>query len=262
MEFPDCVIYDGDELLFTVCKACEQEVEFDEEITMHSDFGTVKRLVRDRISDALQQTGCSQIHIAFSDKDSNFRNLVLPSYKQHRKSTGKPVGYWKAKDWLVSTYVTLEYPDLEADDVMGILANDYACVASSDKDLLTVPGRHWSPYKHRKNGSAPVVEVSLEMADWRFLFQTLTGDPVDGFKGCPGLGQVKAARVLQGITGVLGEVPPVYFHGAWRAVEDAYLLAGRTRKHALQQARCARILRPGEWDTRTGPILWEPPATL
>jgi DNA polymerase-1 len=256
MNFPDTLIYDADELLFTVCKACEQEVEFDDEITMHSDKGDVHRMLLQRIEDAEQYTGCSSTHLAFSDPESNYRNQVLPSYKQHRKSTGKPVGYWQAKDWLTAQLVSLEYPTLEADDVMGILADEYEVIVSSDKDLLTVPGRHWSPYKHRRNGSAPIVTMSEEQADWMFLWQTLTGDPVDGFKGCPGVGKVKATRLLSDVSGREGIIPANRLMAAWSAVVSAYVSAGKRKADALQQARCARILRPGEWDARTGVILW------
>lgn len=255
----DTLLYDADELLFVVCKACEEEVEFDGEISMWSNFETVKRMLADRIQDAMRLTDCSKAHLAFSDAEVNYRHRVLPSYKQHRKSTGKPLGYWKGKEWLESTYVTLEYPELEADDVMGIHADDYEVIVSSDKDLLTVPGVHWSPYKHRRNGSAPVLVVTSEEADWNFLFQTLTGDPVDGFKGCPKVGKIKAARLLADVAGCSGSIPHDRFSKAWSAVEGAFKAANRTKKDALTQARCARILRPGEWDNRLGVILWTVP---
>lgn len=257
MQFPDTIIYDGDEVLFVACKAAETEVEFDGEVTLHSSVSTVHRIIEWRLKRAKEVMGAREVHIAFSDPHENYRNVVLPSYKQHRKSTGKPVGYWQAKAWVEETWVSMEYPSLEADDVMGIHADDYLGIASSDKDLITVPGTHWSPYKDNRNGSAPVLRITDAQANWNFLFQTLTGDPVDGFKGCPKVGKVGAARILLAESGTTGEIPWSRMRHAWAAVEEAYTRAGKTKRDAIVQARCARILRPGEWDVMTGPKLFE-----
>ena len=76
--------------------------------------------------------------------------------------------------------------------------------------------------------------------------QTLTGDPTDGYKGCPTIGAKRAEAIL-------GSRP------AWSLVEAAFIKQGLTREDALLQARMARILRWSDWDQeKREPILWEP----
>ena len=47
----------------------------------------------------------------------------------------------------------------------------------------------------------------------------------------------------------------------WSAVLDAYMAKGHGIDYALSMARCARILRAGEYDfDLERPVLWNPPA--
>ena len=79
------------------------------------------------------------------------------------------------------------------------------------------------------------------------MLQTLTGDPVDGYKGCPGAGPAKAAKVLSKAGSM------------WENVKREYVKAGLTEDHAILQARLARILRFEDWDSANKqPILWTP----
>lgn len=93
---------------------------------------------------------------------------------------------------------------------------------------------------------------SLEEANRYFFMQVLTGDPTDGYKGCPGIGPKRAEKILEGVN-VLDEKE------AWRAVVGAYASKGLTEEEALQQARVARILRHTDYDLeKEEVILWEP----
>ena len=95
------------------------------------------------------------------------------------------------KQWISESYDTIIWPRLEADDVLGILGSVKAkkgsrvVIDSEDKDLLTVP----SSLLRR----GVVTKVTKEQADYTHLFQTLTGDTTDGYKGCPGVGPKRAA---------------------------------------------------------------------
>jgi DNA polymerase-1 len=115
-------------------------------------------------------------------------------------------------------------------------------VVSADKDLKTIPCRLYNPH----DGSDRV--ISEEEADYNHLFQTLIGDQSDGYPGCPGIGAKTAAKLLEE-------------HGAvWQTVVDAYKKAGLNEEEALRQARVARILRKGEFSSRTNKVkLWTPP---
>jgi DNA polymerase-1 len=151
-------------------------------------------------------------------------------------------------------YKTQSFPGLEADDVMGILATrpGVNCViVSQDKDMKTIPGSVW-------NGEE-LTTYSEDEADYHHMLQTLTGDTADGYKGCPGVGKVKAEKILAACTvwedgGKTANVYPM-----WPAVGTAYEKAGLTEADALQQARLARILRWSDWDrVNKQPILWSP----
>jgi 5'-3' exonuclease len=92
--------------------------------------------------------------------------------------------------------------------------------------------------------------VTPEEADYWFWTQCLTGDPVDGYKGVPGIGAVSSKKILE----AAGDNP-------WQDIVAAYVKAGQTEEDALRNARLARILRPGEYNSTTKePILWTPPS--
>src|SRR5262249_32308655 len=146
----------------------------------------------------------------------------------------------------------------EADDVMGILAtrpgNEDCVIVARDKDMKTLPAKVW-------DGSSFKVYLP-EMADYWHMYQTLTGDTADGYKGCPGIGPKKAEAILNACTvwhegGKSCDVFPM-----WPAVLAAFANAGLTEADALLQARLARILRWSDWCSKTKtPRLWSPPSS-
>lgn len=88
----------------------------------------------------------------------------------------------------------------EADDYLRIWANqcrmhgiDYI-IASIDKDLLCIPGRHYR-IKEKK-----IIEVSEIEAMRHYYAQLLQGDPTDNIPGVPGLGPVKAEKLVGMLT--------------------------------------------------------------
>mgnify|MGYP003114164935 FL=1 len=115
-------------------------------------------------------------------------------------------------------------------------------LVSTDKDLLQIPGLHYNPNKPDEG----ITEVTEEDGEYNHLFQTLTGDLVDGYSGCPGVGPKTALRIL-------GSNP------CWDKVLGAYKKAGLTEEDALVQARVARILRQSDFNyNKEEVILWEP----
>jgi len=205
----------------------------------------------DKLADIRAFDPSLPITLCFSSARS-FRYGIWPEYKSNRKSEQKVPGWPDlvaavkrlaiSSEWDV---VTLE--NVEADDALGILAGPDDFMASVDKDLLTVPG------KHLRNGEL-VVQSEAE-ADFCFFFQSLIGDRSDHYPGCSGIGEKKAEALLA--SAPLGYIEPGF--SMWAAVLQAFLKAGKTEEYALAQARCARILRPGEYDFKTQtPRLWTP----
>jgi len=243
------LLIDGDILTYKVCWAVQTVVHWDDDIlTTATNVSELKAQANTMISEWQAKLGggdeASTI-ICFSDRANNFRRKIFPDYKLNRKDQKKPLGYNHLETYLKEHYSTKTQPMLEADDVLGILATDGEfdrnIIISIDKDMLTIPCEYY-------NMDSEVTEIIDEkMADHMFFFQTLTGDAVDNYKGCPGIGPKRATELLltKGVK--------------WQTIKDAYAKAGLTEDHALTQARVARILRSKDYNFNKEEInLWNP----
>ena len=140
------------------------------------------------------------------------------------------------------------WANLEADDVMGIMAtepslNEERIVVSIDKDLRTVPC-------NLSQDGQTIEQIPQRLADYQFMIQTLTGDKVDGYDGIDGVGVVTANKLIQKYTNVK-------LKDLWKVVKGIYKDKGYSAKEALAQARVAHILRHGEYNKKTGKVkLW------
>jgi 5'-3' exonuclease len=187
--------------------------------------------------------------VVFSGMD-NFRYEILPTYKHNRKAE-KPALYAEVVAHMEANFKCLRKNRLEADDTLGILGTSDPkkyVVVSIDKDMRTLPCRVLIP------GKMPIPKLFKQVeADHYWMTQTLTGDTTDGYSGCPGIGPVKAARILEG---------HLKLDGMWAAVVAAYKEKGLAENDALVQARVARILRTTDFDRTTREIiLWTPKST-
>ncbi|WAW09994.1 hypothetical protein NB640_12365 [Oxalobacter vibrioformis] len=178
-----------------------------------------------------------------------FRIKLYPPYKANRAAVPRPALLNPLKDHLEENYRSYKRDTLEADDVMGILTTHPTLVkgekiiVSTDKDMATLPGKFYNPDTYRLR------KVSLDSADRFHLTQTLMGDTVDHYPGCPGVGIKTATALLKGKSGM----------EAWDAVVGAFKKKGLTEEDALVQARLARILRHTDYDfNKKEVILWEP----
>ena len=240
------LLIDADILAYQAAAGAEEEIEWDTDVwTVHTDLTQAKEHFNFLVDRLKKDTSTNEYKLCFSDA-ANFRKEIYPDYKGNRKGR-KPVGYLALKEWAMETHPSFSKPRLEADDCLGILATKFAgktIIASMDKDLLSIPG---NIYKINRDGTGEMRAISEKEADWQFLTQTLTGDVTDNYKGCPGIGEKTAEKLLKQ-------------HGAvWKTVEDAFLKAGLTKEDALVNARMARILRAEDWDFDNDTLkLWEP----
>ncbi|MFN3582789.1 hypothetical protein [Phenylobacterium sp.] len=270
------LLIDADIIAYMATAANQQTWQWDEDVVSTvADFRAAKRQARDVIDGFMSALDGDELVVCLSDDFANFRREVWPEYKSNRKGVERPVHLYDLKAWLAEKYPAQSRPRLEADDVMGILATEPVqgedrIMVSADKDMQTVPGLLYRPNLE----NAQVRQITPEEADRFHLWQTICGDPTDGYPGCPGAGPVAADLALDQLVGVeahereitrgprKGTVEvkwkPAQFDTRWDAILSLYRKAGLTERDALAQARCARILRHGEWDRR--PILWNPPA--
>ena len=240
------LLIDADITAYQATASAEMEYEWADDIwTLYSDLKQAKDHFDYLVYKLVEETDIHDYKLCFSDS-ANFRKTIYSDYKGNRKGR-KPVGYNELKRWAMDKHPSFSKPNLEADDCLGILATKYKgkiVIATMDKDLLTIPGL---VYKIKPDGSASMIKVTPEEADYNFLLQSLTGDTTDNYKGCPGVGPKRAEELFKK-------------HGAvWKTVEDAYLKAGLTKEDALLNARMARILRDTDYDfTKEEVILWTP----
>lgn len=140
------------------------------------------------------------------DITQNFRYNVTSEYKANRKDFQKPAHYRTARDRLVNHWgAKISRPGWEADDELsatgwyhwlyGTALHDVV-LCSIDKDLDTVPGRHYRWPTHNKEGSLYwLTEEEARMSYWASV---LTGDKVDNIKGLHRVGIKKATAMLEG----------------------------------------------------------------
>lgn len=237
------MLIDADIYLFRACAAAEIEHDWGDDVwSLTTDLKDAQAYFRKTISEFQQELDIEDFVLCLTSGD-NFRKEVLSDYKSNRKGTRKPVGYAALVEWAREEYPCISLPRLEADDVMGILQTTKGketYIVSDDKDMMTIEGRLYQPQKMMKLNMS-----KIEAYKW-FLRQTLTGDAIDGYSGVKGIGPKKADAIVHG-------------SATWRAVEATYIKNGYTAKEAIQQARCARILRSSEYDLDTETIkLWSP----
>ena len=181
----------------------------------------------------------------------NFRKKLLPEYKANRKKRRPPGNYTKflAEANTMARQLGCDvwrHPGIEGDDIIGLYLREGDVVVSGDKDMRTLAGAHLLP-----DGTVEI--VSEFQANRKLYEQILTGDTSDGYKGCPKYGEVAARKALADCHTE---------QAMWEKVLGCYLKSGLDVEFALAQARCARILRAGEYDLKAQtPVLWNPPVT-
>lgn len=243
------ILIDADMLVFRACSAVETEMQLENEVwCLWTDTAEAKQIVDDYVVDLTNKVlshykheGAYEILMCFTD-DVNFRKDILPSYKSNRAGKRKPCGYKYVKQWVKDNFNAYQKPTLEADDCIGILATKLknCVVISGDKDFKSIPCRFYNFIKKE------FYEISESQADFWHLYQTLVGDTADGYKGCPGVGDKTAIKILEASQ-------------TWQAVVDTFESKGCTEEDALVQARVARILRKQDYDFKAKkPILWTP----
>jgi DNA polymerase-1 len=153
-----------------------------------------------------QELGSDLIH-CYLTGSNNFRYQLYPEYKANRKDVPKPKYLKDAREYLLESYPVTVAENEEADDFMAIAqcaqtAQEQTIIVSLDKDMLQVPGWHYSweieggtPDKRWKK-EAKLQEISPFQGAYNFYYQMLVGDNSDNIKGVNGIGKKKATDLL------------------------------------------------------------------
>ena len=237
------LLIDSDFLAYKAAQACEIGIDFGNDVVIsQSQFSDVLRVFENELGKVTKAMMNDDFVLYFSSTN-NFRKKIFPDYKGHRMKR-KPLGYRRLINHCKENYKFCILPTLEADDAIGIDATRFAdpenIVVSPDKDMKQIPSNLW-------NLSDDVVEITVEDGDRWHLIQTLSGDPTDGYSGCPGIGVKRATELLD------------KNENQWEAVCKAFRDRGLSDDDALLNARLAKILRQEDYDlTNSQPILWNP----
>lgn len=202
-------LIDGDVIAYLACKSRYRTPEGDlvvlldrstKEFTKHEDreylesswneFQTI-------INDALEAVWATH-HLTAVKGDTNFRDDLYPLYKANRKKDPSKTNNFVPilRKLAVVEGLAISAEGREADDLLRIWATQAATVGeeciiiSNDKDLKCIPGKH---YNIKKNIHS---EVTPEEATRFFYQQLISGDPVDNIPGVPGMGPVKAEKLM------------------------------------------------------------------
>lgn len=175
----------------------------------------------------------------------NYRHGIATraSYKGNRDGAAKPVHHKAIVEHLKTAWRAEVSKGEEADDLIGIAATEApgSIVASIDKDLLQIPGRHFNFVTKEE------LTISPKEAVINFYAQALSGDPVDNVPGVKGIGPVKARKALEGCTSPLA---------CWQRTVDVYVDTYGTddgERFALEAAKLVFVRRQvgQEWSPPT-----------
>ena len=209
-------------------------------------------LVDARIAAIAEELEATRVIMCLTDPDDNFRFDILPTYKSTRDYSKRPELLSMVKNHLATEYESYIRPRLEADDVMGILATHPTLIkgdkiiVSEDKDMRTIPCHLYNPGRPELK----VIEITRQQAHAFHMWQTICGDPTDGFKGAVGIGKSSMFAI---------EVLEVEPEEMWDIVLDAYAMAKLTEDDAIVQACMAKILTYEFYDFKNKEALhWSP----
>jgi 5'-3' exonuclease len=254
-------LIDADILIYQAAAVSEQAVDWEDGLwTLHVFEQDAIRAFETSLQSLLEKVEAKDYLLAFSDSN-NWRKSVLPTYKANRSGVRKPMLLKFLKEYCYENHRFIQIPEMEGDDILGVYATmkdphrpDYV-ICSIDKDLKTIPGKHFN------FGRNEFFEINEHKADFWHMVQTLTGDSTDGYAGCPGIGPVTAEKILKKALdeGTPWANPQQLREIYWKHVVAAYEKAGLGEEEALVQARVARILRSEDFDDITKKvILWNP----
>lgn len=247
------VLIDADILLYKFCTTVDT-LDMGDGVAVVST--TVQNLGRDLdkfIRDSIKKpTGCSDAILMLS-KGRSFREELYPDYKKKRHSKPKPPLINELKQYMRDNYSVTEVDGLEGDDLLGIYSNNETTIATLDKDMLQIPGRHY-------NWKSEVTRVVGWMEGMvSFYSQILTGDSCDEYGGAKGIGKAKSKHIISDAVAhwlkTSGANPEKLEESLWEEVVKTY----RDEPIALTMARLAYILRHGDYSNESGVKLWIPP---
>lgn len=176
-----------------VCFRCAASAENDE-------VGIAIHRLNDLMDNILTKVNATEFKAYLSGK-TNYRKTIYPEYKANR--TGPKPRHLDD----IRSFAELEWnaiysdENLEADDMLGIeqdKSGNNTVICTLDKDLLQIPGKHFSWEIRGKNWERPDTWFTQTELEGNRLFyeQAIKGDKTDNIRGIANMGKVKASRAI------------------------------------------------------------------
>jgi len=150
----------------------------------------------------LHETAAEHYYVYLTGSN-NFRYQYNPEYKANRKDTKKPDWLEAVREHLVLNWNAEVSDGCEADDLMSIEQTkqpDETIIATIDKDLLQVPGRHYNFVKQEFKTISPIEGT------FNFYWQFIMGDKSDNILGYDGKARQAVPRFLEGTMSEMQEL--------------------------------------------------------
>lgn len=181
-------IIDADTIVWTLAYHNREE----------SDLARVMANADQLVTSLLNILDCTHFVGLLQGPDKSFRHKWIKEYKGNRP---------KNPEWMdrlagpIVTHLQSRWGfelvnGMEVDDAVATIArklrerNTSYIVCSPDKDLDQVPGIHFNRRKGRYT-------IDKEQAEYIVQMQLLMGDSTDNIKGLPGIGKVKAEKIIK-----------------------------------------------------------------
>jgi DNA polymerase-1 len=120
------LLIDADVLAFEASVVAEESIHWKDELwTVHADMALAKARVVNRIVEFQEQLKTEHVVLCLSDR-ANFRRKLNPDYKANRAKSRLPIILRQVKQWIIDELGGVLWANLEADDVISILATDKA----------------------------------------------------------------------------------------------------------------------------------------
>ena len=242
------LLIDADWLVYNSCCACEEDTRWNEwQHQLTSDVRDCLSLIENRL-DVYKNIAQDKhdIVMCFTSYPT-FRHEIFPDYKINRIGKRKPLALKHTINKVKERYECITYPNLEGDDVLGLLATngkyDNPIIVSVDKDMRTIPCKLLA--------AEEVEHITQKKANRHWFEMSMAGDAGDGIQGIKGMGMVTASKTLADT--------PDTIEALWDKVSKTYIKKGHTLADAILNARLTRILREGDYNYQTGEVnLWKP----
>lgn len=125
------------------------------------------------------ETGATSYR-AFLSTGKTFRNDLYPEYKANRKDMKRPDFLQDVREYLITNWKAELAIGIEADDLLGIHQTETTIIASLDKDMLQVEGKHYNWVKQE------MYDISPLSGRRHYYFQLVMGDRADNVPGYDG----------------------------------------------------------------------------